>query len=220
MDNPFMRVRSKALSYDPTIITEEQLEEFLNGITPENGIGTKGSQGHTVNYYRPWLRSAFLLTVMIGDRISGMVQLKWKDHKDNFFGVPNWKVNKLNKSRVYTSWTPVTLDLAEVLLSLEPGGIEDYIIAPDHANRNTLKKFISKAFTHYWRKAEISNEGWITLHSLRKTYVTKVIDLIGDKAGYMKHADLETVRKHYADQREIFKPLQSKRMFNFDLKLD
>ncbi len=219
MYNPFQDVKKRTVLSDPTIITEEQLEIFLNTITPENGVGKRGKE--TANFYRPWLKSAFLLFVMIGDRRGGMVELKWKDYQDNFFGVPNWKVNKAKKdgSRHYISWTPVTLDLAEVLLSIGPEEPDDYIIAPDRANRYTLALFLTKAFKHYWDKSGNKTRGNITLHSLRKTYITKVIDLLGEKAGFMKHADLQTVKKHYADQKEIFRPLQGKRMFGFDLSV-
>jgi site-specific recombinase XerD len=88
MDNPMGKVKMPDVHYDPEIIPVEEFERLLSVITPENGIGVKGQTKHTVNYYRPWLKKVFVLALLIGERLDGIVLLRWLHLEGNFFKSP------------------------------------------------------------------------------------------------------------------------------------
>ncbi len=215
ISNPFSNVTRKKTHYSPEIITEEEFVIFLSKIDQENGVGSKGVKVISkVNYYRPWLSIAFKLAISIGERLDGLVNLKWKDVKENYIGIPNWKVNRTLNTDVYYSYTPITKDLAELLTQLEMKKENDYLIVPDWSNRNTLKKFITKAFTHFWRKTEIDKQ--VSFRHLRKTYITRMVDLIGEKAKHIKHTNDKTVIKHYLAEKELLEDLRNVKLYDFD----
>jgi hypothetical protein len=51
-------------------------------------------------------------------------------------------------------------------LRFEVTNQDDYIVAPEITGRSSLKKFISKAFTHYWRVAGLKRK--VSFKNLRK----------------------------------------------------
>jgi hypothetical protein len=90
MDNLFGKVKLHQIHYDPEIIPVEEFEKFLSLVTPENGIGTKGAKRkETVNYYRPWLKKVFILSLLTGERLDGIVLLRWTHVEGNFLKIPN-----------------------------------------------------------------------------------------------------------------------------------
>jgi hypothetical protein len=141
IDNPLDRVKMPEVHYDPEIIPEEKFDLFISCITEGNGIGIKGSKGkHSVTYYRPWLKKVFILSLLIGERLDGVVLLKWSHSEGNFFMIPNFKVNRIQKVDKNYSYTPITAALAELLLQFEMTGEDDYIVVPEHDSRYSLKK--------------------------------------------------------------------------------
>jgi hypothetical protein len=187
IDNPFEEVKIREVHYDPEIIPVEEMEQLLGVITPENGKGIKGlKKKETVNYYRPWLKKVIALSLLIGERLDGVVLLRWRHIEGNFFKIPNFKVDRIQKTDgKYYSYTPITVDLAEQLVQFDMTGEEEYIVEPAVQNRETLKKFISKAFTHYWKVT--GNKRKVTFKNLRKTYETLLTSAIGEKAMLVKH---------------------------------
>jgi hypothetical protein len=213
MDNPLEKVKMPEIHYDPEIIPVEEFEQLLSVITPENGTGIKGSKGtHKVSYYRPWLKKVFVLALLIGERLDGIVLLRWSHLEGNFFKIPNFKVNRIQKANTYYSYTPVTADLAELLLQFEVTNQEDYIVAPEIASRYSLKKFISKAFTHYWRVAGLKRK--VSFKNLRKTYETQLTAAIGAKAMFVKHHDDKTAIKHYLGKKELLESTKDVRLYD------
>jgi hypothetical protein len=215
MDNPIERVKMPEVHYDPEIIPVEEFELFLSGITEENGFGIKGSNGtHRVNYFRPWLKKVFVLSLLVGERLDGVVLLQWSHIEGNFFKIPNFKVNRIQKVDKYYSYTPITADLAELLLRFEMTGEDDYIVTPETANRDSLKKFISKAFTHYWRVTGLKRD--VSFKTLRKTYETRLTAAIGSKAMFVKHNSDKTAIKHYLGKKELLESTKDVRLYNIN----
>lgn len=213
MDNPIERVKLPEIHYDPEIIPVEEFELFLSGITEENGIGIKGSKGtHKVNYYRPWLKKVFVLSLLIGERLDGVVLLRWSHIEGNFFKIPNFKVNRIQKVDKNYSYTPITADLAELMLQFEMTDENDYIVLPEQESRYSLKKFISKAFTHYWRVTGLKRD--VSFKSLRKTYETRLVSAIGEKAMFVKHKSDKTAIKHYLGKKELLESTKGVHLYN------
>lgn len=213
MKNPLDKVKMSEVHYDPEIIPVEEFEKLLSVITPENGMGVKGTKRiHKVNYYRPWLKKVFVLSLLIGERLDGVVLLRWTHIEGNFFKIPNFKVNRIQKVDKYYSYTPITTDLAELLLQFDMTDQEGYIVEPGVANRATLKKFITKAFTHFWRLTGLKRK--VSFKTLRKTYETRLTAAIGEKAMFVKHTDDKTAIKHYLDKMELLKATKDIRLYD------
>lgn len=212
MKNPFDKVKMPEVHYDPEIIPVEEFEQLLSVITPENGIGNKGKKRiENVNYYRPWLKKVFVLGLLTGERLDGLVLLRWTHIEGNFFKIPNFKVNRIQKVNTYYSFTPITADLAELLLQFNLTDQDGYIIEPEMANRDTLKKFISKTFTHFWRLTGLKRK--VTFKNLRKTYLTRLTDAIGQKAMFVKHNNDQTAIKHYLNKKELLEQTKNVRLY-------
>lgn len=213
MKNPFEKVKFPEVHYDPEIIPIEEFEQLLSVITPEKGVGEKGKKRkEVVNYYRDWLKKVFVLALLTGERLDGIVLLKWSHIDGNFFKIPNFKVNRIKKVDNYFSYTPITQDLADLLLQFEITDEEDYIVVPEMANRATLKKFVSKAFTHYWRVAGLKRK--VSFKNLRKTYMTRLTAVIGSKAMFVKHNDDKTAIKHYLKKKELLEATKDVRLYD------
>jgi integrase len=216
MKNPFQDVSLLTVHQNPESITEEELQHFLTLITPENGISSKGiKKVSAVQYYKPWLKKAILLGLLTGERLDGLVKLRWSYREGSLFKIPNGKVNQLRKEQTNYSYTPVTEDLEELLTQFEMTDPDGYIIEPTVANRYTLKKFISKAFTHYWRQTGSKKE--VSFKHLRKTYVTMLTKAIGQRALFVKHNEDKTAVKHYLDKKELLDKVTGVRLYNGSL---
>lgn len=214
LSNPFEFVTKKKLHYDPEIITEPEFEKLLHTITYANGWATVGrSTPKKRNYYRPWLTDVYKLAIMTGERLDGLTLLQWKHVKENYIIIPNWKVNRAQNTQINKSYTPITSDLAELLLKLGPADPHTFVIVPGMENRNTLKSLLSKSFTHYWQQCGFDKKA--TFKNLRKTYITRMYELLGDKAKGIKHTNDTQVLKHYLNERIIIDHLKGQKMYNF-----
>ena len=212
MKNPFDKVKLREVHHDPQIIPVEEFEKLLSVITPENGFGLKGGKKkQTVNYYRDWLKNVFIFALLTGERLDGIVLLQWKHVEDNFLKIPNWKVNRIQKADHYFSYTPITSDLAELLVEFKMTDPEGYIVVPEFKNRATLKKFISKTFTHFWRVTGLKRK--VSFKTLRKTYVTRLAGIIGEKALFVKHAGDKTAIKHYLNKKELLEKTTNVKLY-------
>lgn len=209
--NPFERVKLSEIQKDPEIIPVEEFEKLLSVITPANGIGVKGKNKRTVNYYRPWLKKVLIFALLTGERLDGIVLLRWENIEGNFLRIPNWKVNRIQKSNNYYSYTPITADLAELLVEFNMTDPNDFIIVPEQTSRASLKKFISKAFTHYWRLTGLKRK--VSFKNLRKTYVTRLTSLIGEQALFVKHNEDKTAIKAYLNKQELLEKTKDVKLY-------
>jgi site-specific recombinase XerD len=212
MKNPIEKVKLPEIHYDPQIIPVEEFEKLLSVITKENGIGTKGDKWkENVNHYRPWLKKVLVLGLLTGERLEGLVMLRWEHIEGNFFKIPNFKVNRIQKVDSYFSYTPITADLAELLLQFDVTKQEGYIVVPEMENRTTLKQFISKAFSHFWKVTGLKRDA--SFKTLRKTYLTRLTDAIGSKAMFVKHNNDQTAVKHYLNKKELLEQTKNVRLY-------
>jgi hypothetical protein len=117
------------------------------------------------------------------------------------------------KTTRYQSFTPITTDLAEVLTRFNlSANDQDYIIAPEYKNRATLKKLLSSSFTHYWRATGLQRK--VTFKNLRKTYITRITDMIGEKAMFIKHGSEKTSIKHYLNKKELISEMRNLSLYD------
>ena len=159
-------------------------------------------------------KSQFKFSLLTGERRDGIVLLKWKDVKENYIGIPNWKLNRNHRAkREYTSYAPITQDLAELLLTFKIGDPEEYIIQPEKINRETLKRFITRSFSHFWKVSGIEKEA--TFKVLRKTYVTRMKEVFGELAKGIKHTNETTEKRHYDAEYERMTAFSKDRLYDF-----
>lgn len=141
--NPFKSVRRKRTVPQPEIITDAEFQILLDCITPENGWSIKGTKQENVNYYRSWLKDYLIISLLIGERAQGISALKWSDVKENHIAIPNHKSNNRENTDHHYSYTPITLDLAEMLLKLKPNKDDEYLLVPDWKNRKSLYSLLA-----------------------------------------------------------------------------
>jgi len=89
----------------------------------------------------------------------------------------------------------------------------DFVIERNRLTRNSIKSILTKSFTHYWSITGIEKAA--TFKNLRKTYITKMFDLLGDSAKSIKHTADTQVIKHYLNEKEIIGKLTGVRMYQF-----
>jgi hypothetical protein len=117
------------------------------------------------------------------------------------------------KANHYQSYTPITTDLAEVLTWFNIlANDQDFIIAPECKNRATLKKLLSSSFTHYWKVTGLQRK--VNFKNLRKTYITRITDLIGEKAMFIKHGSDRTSIKHYLSKKEHISEMRNLTLYD------
>ena len=218
MINPLEKVKYKSVVHDPKIIRDEEFEQLMEVITLENGLFVKSVKtGERVNYYRSWLKDCFKAYLLIGGRGMEMVSLTWNHVGKDFITVPNFKISKDTGEQLNKDYVFITDQLATLLVKLranEYTGSNKHLLVPEHVNRNSLKLFISKAFTHYWKL--ISDQSR-TIHNLRGSYETKMYIALGDIALEGKHKDKRTTIRHYLSKEETRRNLKGKSVFNIEI---
>jgi len=70
-------------------------------------------------------------------------------------------------------------------------------------NRQSLQKFISKAFSHYYNQLNTGEK--LTLKSLRKTFVTAAEIYTNGNAGSFTGQSKNTISKSYLDKKTLAK---------------
>ena len=78
---------------------------------------------------------------------------------------------------------------------------DQFLICPEHENRTTVKSWISKSFTHYWKLT--GNDPEISFKHLRKTYVTLMYSLFGDKTKAVTDLNVDTILEFYLNKKKI-----------------
>lgn len=217
IENPFKDVKFKYIVKDPKMILEEDLIEMLKFVTYENGFITvedkKRGTTYQRNLFKPWLKAAFGLFLLTGERRDGVFHLKWEHQDNNYLKIPNHKNNLRYKIEEYRD-VYITPDLAELLLSI--GGSEGYILCPERENRKQVATEASRAFTHFWKVS--GNTDVRQLKHLRKTYATRMRIILGDLAQVLKLNKDDTQFDYYIDKRKAQEQLEGKRVFDIDFR--
>lgn len=215
--NSFDGISTKTISTDPQFLELQELEQILAAITPENAWGTKGkTKVERVSYYREWLQAYLLVSAFIGARPNEIAELRWSNVDGNYIIITNSKISKQKKDRNARSYVYIHPDLARILASLRSrsDSDEDYILVPDHENRDHLQSFVSKAFNHFLMVSGVKKE--VSLYNLRHTYVNALYNLIGEE-GLSVHHKKETAVKHYLSKKKKLELQDGKRLFNLDI---
>jgi len=209
MKNPFrFYTRQKVQNPNIETISKEEFKSILNAVDNFDPIMVLGGKGERKNMYRPYLKDGFKLFLLTGGRREEVVDLKWADiYEDEngtkFFMINNLKVERiLNSNNSRKKYFPINEDLYDFLLGMgynEKKGTSDYILFPERKVKSTtIMNDLSKSFTHYKKGAGIKKE--ISLKSLRKTYISWVNKVMGNKTGLLtSHSNNDVIEKYYLD---------------------
>ncbi len=220
MKNPFTGFKPLRTAAKIATITKVEFHDLLKLLTPENGIHTflerKTQKTFNKQYYKPWLKEAFLLALLTGRRREAIVQMKFNGIIENAQGEPvtikveDFKVNRgrslTKKEEVKYIFIPIIAPLKKLLLELgyeENKGKDLFILAPNEKmNRDSMKDLISKAFTHYFNQLGTGKK--VELYDLRKTYISHLYASYGEKARTItKHAGTDVMLDHYVDEQVV-----------------
>jgi integrase len=225
--NPFTDVVRKKVITNVETISGREFEKLLAIVTPEGGRVTfEGGKRvyETKNRYRPWLKTAFKLGVLMGGRRDEIVYVRWsnivwQENKPHHIKIENYKVNRIKgftkpEEKIYAT-IPITNELLVYLMEL---GLEkykdrhDYILAPEEdAERETIKDVMSKGFSHYWEQLQTGKK--LQFKNLRKTFKTSAIHQFGSRAmAFWGGSDMNMELKHYVDQSAVNEAVNSMRV--------
>ena len=216
--NPFLGVPDLLVTPKITSVRENEFNELLKIISPENGVEKRKQKGRenlrTTNWYKPWLSFAFRLGLYTGGRSEDVVKLKWSDvilGEDGTFDTLktiDYKNDKANSNKTSATermfkFFAITKELGNLLID---NGYEQYknsdkyIIAPeDQLKRSNVARIISGAFTHYYRQLNTGRE--VTFRNLRKTFITSALMEFGAASTALtNHKNIDISVKHYQDK--------------------
>lgn len=216
--NPFSNVRRRVANKSLSINIDEFFK-LMELVKPENGF--KKEKHKTLNIYRPWLKSAFLLALFTGGRNEEIVSMKWNKivfDEDNgemlYIEVPDYKVSRiqgriLSEEDYKMKKVVITSEFKDLLYSLGfeiYGNTAEYILAPlETLSREGMKNLTSTAFSHFFKQIE-GQQVLKTLKHLRKTYSTAAKKQYGDLAYLVSNHDgMGTLNGHYVDHHAIIK---------------
>lgn len=203
--NLFKSIKTSGIESNPISITDDELDKILNSITKDNGWGLKGSN-RKKNYYRDWLPSFILLARHTGLRREELFELSWSKlvtlpSGKKYFVVKDFKKSRQKKKEFFKP-VPVTKKVNEVLNSL-PSKSEGKVISTDFISVNSFKDFISRAFSHFYKVA-VSGDKKKTFKQLRKSQMTDIRAILGDKAHLVSgHGSNVVLDNHYVDRLEM-----------------
>ncbi|MBL0329103.1 MAG: tyrosine-type recombinase/integrase [Bacteroidetes bacterium] len=208
MKNPFESyVSRKSAPKDILILTKAEFELILNGLNTANPIKQLGGRGERKNMFRPYLEAGFKLMLFTGGRREEVVELRWSDifitiKGAKCFRIRNRKVERGQNVQGIYKYIPINADLLYLLEDLgysDKANSNDYIFYPERAEKTkTIMDFLSKSFSHY--KEAVGIEKTISMKNLRKTYISWVHDVMGEKTGLLtSHSSYKVLTSHYLD---------------------
>lgn len=165
--NPFSTITKK-----PTLLSsidKSEFERILEIITPENSYyqTPKGEK----NFYQPWLKDAYWLSLLTPLRKNRIINLKWSNIK---IGIED----ELTPQRYYCSNFIKLNTNYELECKLYEMGFEEfkntnnYILAPNNVSRKTMADLLSKSFAHYTKLLGINKD----FKCLRRTFILNFLD--------------------------------------------
>lgn len=214
LENVFIDVTRKKVRTKKVTIDKEEFDILLKTICPELGI--KQGKPPRTQFYREWLPLAYEIALETGLRREEYLKMRYADIKTNEQGKPvyirieNYKVNRIKgyetEEEKEFKIIPITKRMHELLKECEFQKNQkstDYIIAPnENSNRETLTRFVSSSFAHFWRQTGIDRE--VFLKHLRKTYLTALAEHFGDRAHIISnHANMDVLTRHYVDDKAL-----------------
>lgn len=221
--NAFAKVEIEGSESNAVTIFKNEFDSLLNNVSVENGFDEISNR----NWYYPWLKTAFRLSVETSMRREELVSLKWSDLKfledtesneSKVFVINNIKVNRIKKGKSsgkYKKYIPITESLLELLIELnyeDKIGTDDFVIPREKSIGITyMCDILSRAFAVFIKSA--SDRG-LEFNCLRKTYITKITMKLGDKAKmFTGHSDDAIIRKNYLNKEYSGSSLDKFRIF-------
>ena len=219
-ENPFLGVQHLITNKEVTAVEEDEFNNLMNIITPENGIAKRVQKGRenlrSTNWYKPWLKFGIRLGLFTGGRGDEVVLLKWSDivlgAKDSLESIKtiDYKIdranNHLTQNKVHLfKYFVITSELEALLLEMgynEYKGSDKYILAPEEKmKRSTIANFLSEAFTHYYKQLNTGRD--VTYKTMRKRYITSAMNQYdAASTALTNHKTLSIGLKHYHDKKE------------------
>ncbi len=202
--NPFSKVKKITVQQKSIdTLSFKDLEKILEAITPEQSVRKVGQK--TRSFYRPWLKNAILLSLYTGARRKEIFLLKWTDVYPTHIEYQNLKTNK-NKVIV-----PMHNKLIKLLEQL-PKNSEYLVSGEDKSSVNTKTIFLSKAFHHFAKLANVN----ASIKHLRKTYHTTMVELMGAEQFkiFDTHANTKVLIDHYLSKQKLVAKYQNIEIFD------
>ena len=208
MKNPFLSYVSMRFAPNSILsLTKEEFELILKGVDSVNPIKKLGGKGERKNMYKSYLKDGFKLILFTGGRREEIVELKWSDifvtiKGAKCFRIHNKKVERGKKIADIFKYIPINADLLGLLEELgysEKANSEEYIFYPERTEATkTIMDALSKGFTFY--KDAMNIEKDVSMKNLRKTYISWVHDVMGEKTGLLtSHSTYKVLTSHYLD---------------------
>jgi integrase len=223
--NPFYGEKHKPTNHISKSFPINDLETFLDRITPEEGKKVY-TQKVRKNLYKNYLKEIFLLALLTGRRREGLVTMKFNEITADKNGRPYYiTTNDIKFNKRYRLFhendkkkviIPVSVEMEEFLNLMgyeKYKGTDRYIVASDiRENRTTIMNLTSKAFSHYWTK--YSTEKELEFNSLRKTYINEIDIRYGSRGKIITHgATGELINKHYRDVMKIIDDMRGQYLY-------
>lgn len=216
--NPFLGVPNMLVTPKVTSVREDEFEQLLEIVTPENGIQMKTIKSRKnmkkTNHYKPWLKHGFKLGLYTGGRSEDVVELKWTDIQLDDEGqldtiksidhkIDSANNNLTSKQERYYKYFVISEELKNLLLEMgyeRYKGSDKYILAPeDGLRRSNVAGILSRSFSHYYNQLNTGRE--VTFRHMRKRYMTSAMNQFGESAGALtNHKTLNMTNKHYHDK--------------------
>lgn len=208
MKNPFgSYVTEKVSPNENFTLSKEEFESILGAIDTANPIKELGGRGEKKNMFRPYLKDGFKMMLLTGGRREEVVELKWSDiyitiKGAKCFRIHNRKVEKRQNDKAIYKYIPINADLLDFLDQLgysEKANSDEYIFYPvRNVATKTIMDVLSKSFTHYKNATTI--EKAVSMKNLRKTYISWVHHVMGEKTGLLtSHTTYKVLTNHYLD---------------------
>jgi integrase len=216
--NPFSGIIRKPETHKISVLTKEEYDALVDVLhKPELGKRKVGTE--TKDYYREWILPAVKIGVMSGRRAEEILRSKFSDIERDENGemltlsVIDYKVsrqqNRLNDNPKRIT-VPLTEEIKKVLideLNYEKlKDSQDYIIGNNEMmDRNTMKVFLGRSFTHYWEKTEYSKTKKASYKILRKTFLSSLASSIGISSARVvsQHSDTKVMEEHYISRQVL-----------------
>ena len=217
--NPFLGVPSRVVNVIVESVEENEFEQLLAIITPENGVAMKIiktlKNPKKVTMYRPWLKHAYKFALFTGGRSEDIVLPQWKDiqltvdGKFDTIKVVDHKIDSANNNLTsekdrFFKYFAITKELAELLFEMGYEiykGSEKYIIAPeDSVSRSFVSKLISESFTHYYKQLNTGKK--VSFKEIRKAFMTEALKQYSDSSvALTNHSTISMTLKRYNNKK-------------------
>lgn len=226
--NQFDTVKKRPTHTDIRTVESKHFLRLLEIITPENGIQVLKT-GEKKRHYFSFLKNAYLIALLTGLRREQLVNLNFKNIKENEQGIPeviisdNLKVNRImgieNSGNKRITTTPVSPQLLQLLLGeLDYNANKNsdrFLIAGDsQLKRKTIMTILSKSFSHYWNQLGDDVPKEVSFTNLRKAFATSITLALGDNAKHITdHTNQEILNRHYINKETIARNASKHNLF-------